>query len=139
MGLNVALKDRARAVVAEPSPTKVAGETIFADDIRLPWFRCRISSDEERKGRNGAQVERATGRHTLMFGKRDSEGTSLTNDDGGCVLRAQDRVEVESNSYGTHIYQLDSTPKPIRKKKTILGWTVSITRVDSLPFERKWP
>lgn len=122
MGLRAALVDRARISREEATATKVQGRTLSVP-ADLPWFRCRLELPE------GAEVtDQGQGRKvsrvgpSLMYDKRDSSGEDV-------LLKPNHRLEVNSLQLGNEEWLVTSTPKPMRKKRKVIGWTVALKRV----------
>ena len=147
MGLNAALVDRARRIAPSPSAVKVEGTTQFTD-IPGPWFRARLTpvsgaqteaSLRVRAGLadDGGSRSKSTERLTLMFGIKDTEGGSLVDETGRCVVNAPDRVEVASPQLGTFLYEGTEMPAVIRKKKKVIGYEVGLSRVHEFEFEER--
>ena len=127
MGLNTALVDRARRVVDTPLPTKVEGTTQFTP-VADQWFKCRLSyqaapeSDDQQGGRR-----RTPRPGDILMGLKDFDGELVT-------VESSDRLEVDSNELGRAIFEVTADPEPIRKKKKLIGWTFTVTRVEEHPF-----
>lgn len=133
MALGAVLKDRARYVRNEPAAVKVEGSTVMVSDSS-PWFRARLEMTALPESQDSQGRSRIVPAPSLMFGVRDSEGNSLIRDDGGCVISAQDRIEVESRELGTAIWEVTGDPVPMRKKRTVLGYQAPLQRVDTRTF-----
>jgi hypothetical protein len=111
---------------------RVEGTTQF-ETLHDPWFKCRFvynvapESDDTQGGRR--RVPR-TG--TIMCGLRDQDGNTL-------AINGSDRLEVNSRELGRAIFEITSDGEPIRKKKKMLGWMATVTRVEEHQFERAEP
>lgn len=147
MGLNAVLVDRARRHFAHPTPERVEGSTTFVS-VTSPWFRVRLTMPAGARTEASARVRagltddsgartRSVERPYIMFGVRDSEGHSLIGEDGRSVVSSQDRLEIDSPQLGRFLYEVTEEPAPIRKKRTIIGWTVGVSRVAEHEFERR--
>lgn len=134
MALTAALKDRARGIMSVPSTHKVEGKTVMAPDIRGPWFKARLGTMSSRESADGGGTWRTVKTPTLMFGIKDLEGGSLIDEDGGALLKAKDRVEVDSPQLGRAVYELTGDPEPMRKKARLLGFEAPLVRVDREEF-----
>jgi hypothetical protein len=133
MALASALVDRARIVRRVPNDYKVDGETGFVD-APGPWFKARLTIPESEEAVSGissrrvgldasTQRRRVVKRPTLMFGTRDSEGQQI-------VLTVEDKVEVDSRELGTEVWLVSADPGPIRAKRKVLGYTVTLRRIE---------
>lgn len=148
MALGAALKDRARAVRKLDTTHKVEGTTVMATETTA-WFKCRLdllggqkgaSASGRNFGRGEGNAERVQFTPSIMFGVKDSEGNSLIDDDTKeCVVRAKDRVEVDSPELGHVMWEVTGNPLPMRKKKRVIGFTASLSRLDFQEFERRNP
>lgn len=121
MGLNAALVDRARVVRNVSAGTRVEGRTPYTATPGQ-WFKVRLSLP------SGSESQASAGRSTsqqaqVMTGRKDVSGAVLD-------VRASDQVEVVSAALGTYLFEVTGTPKPIRKKRRLLGWTVQLVEVD---------
>lgn len=127
MSLQSALVDRARRVVDTPTGVRVEGTTQF-ETYYQPWFKCRLTlnaspeSDDTQQGRK--RVARPA---QMMCGMKDKDGNLL-------VINASDRLEVDSKELGRAVYEITSDGEPIRKKRKMLGWMATLTRVEEHPF-----
>jgi hypothetical protein len=111
MGLNSALVDRARCVWDEP----VAGASTA--EVHGTWFRCRVSGAPKSGG--DPTREGASATLSLLTGSKDSEGEDL-------LIRSSDRVEIDSAQFGQGTYGVAGFPSAMRKKRTIIGWSVKL-------------
>lgn len=127
MSLKSALVDQARRVVQQPTSQRVEGTTQF-ETYHYPWFRCRLTLSPSPDAAD-AQGGRTRTAHPaqIMCGMKDKDGNLL-------VISAADRLEVNSKELGRAIYEVTSDGEPIRKKRKMLGWTATITRVEEHPF-----
>jgi hypothetical protein len=132
MSLNAALVDRARRVVNTPSGQRVEGTTLF-EEYHYPWFKCRLTL-EAAPSTADAQGGRQRTPHPaqMMCGLKDQDGNLL-------AINASDTLEVNSKELGRALYQVTSDGEPIRKKRKMLGWTATLTRVEEHPFDRPEP
>lgn len=130
MALGSALVDRARRIVKEPATSRVEGTTIF-EDVPGPWFRCRLfltgdpESDDDQRSRR-----RTPRRPTLLVGRRDTEGNVIE-------LRADERLEVNSPQLGRAVWHIDGEPEPLRRRRSVIGWQVAVSRVVEHEFENE--
>lgn len=115
-----------------PTGERVEGTTIF-ETLREPWFRCRITVSPSPEG-NDAQAGR------MRTPKPAQMMCALHDQDGNLLdIRSADRLEVISNQLGRAVFELTTDGEPIRKKRKMLGWMASITRVEEHPFEEAEP
>lgn len=125
MGLRSALVDRARIVRKEASGPRVLGTTAVVP-VGGSWFRCRLdipmgAENTTEEGIGGGRRS-ATKRPTLMYDVRDEDG-------GTVELSFTDKVEIDSPQLGLATWRASATPRPIRKKRKVIGWEVSLERV----------
>lgn len=100
---------------------EVEGSTVYEED-EGPEFKARlqIESASERT-RDG--VTQTDPRPMLLTAKKDSEGTELD-------FKPSDRIKVVSKQLGTAIWEVDGEPEPLRKKRTVIGWQLTLHRVE---------
>ena len=132
MSLNSALVDRARRLVDTPTPQKVEGTTQF-QTLTYPWFKVRLTLSPAPES-DDPQAARRRVPHpaTLLVGLKDVDGNLVE-------IHADDRLEVDSKQLGRAIYQITGDGEPIRKKRKMLGWSATLTRVEEHPFARAEP
>jgi hypothetical protein len=119
MGLTTALVDRARIVSAEKMAEKVDGSTKFAD-ISDEWFRCRlIPAASPEVAVEGQERTRVVTRARLLVGVRDLSGQPVRLDHTA-------RVEVDSPDLGIKTYEIVEQPRPIRKRRRIMGYVMGV-------------
>lgn len=122
MGLGGALVDRAKIVRNEPSAAgRVAGSTRFVP-VEGDWFRARLElpSGTESSGPENSR-RRAVIAPTLMFEDVDERGQPIK-------LTTQDRVLVNSPEQDESMWEVVAEPQPIRKKRTVIGYQVTLRR-----------
>lgn len=129
MSLNSALVDRARRLVDTPTPVKVEGTTQF-QTLHYPWFKCRLTlaPAPEAPDPQAARV-RVARPATLLIGLKDADG-NLNQ------INADDKLEIDSKQLGRAVYQLTGDGEPIRKKRKLIGWAATATRVEEHEFVR---
>jgi hypothetical protein len=135
------LKDRARSIQSLPTETRVEGKTVMANDVLWgDWFKARLSEQSRRETTDGGGTWRTVKNPSLLFGVKDTYGqTLLDTDEGGSLLKARDRVEVDSVQLGRAVYELTGDPQPIRKKRRLIGFEAPLQRVDRQPHEESHP
>lgn len=121
MGLRAALVDRAYRIRKSPSGEKVEGTTIFApaESEAIP-ARLTLSTAAERNDDGRTITEPQP---TLIVYRRDLLGEELD-------WKATDRIRVESQQLGNHEFEVQGDPQPMRKKRRIIGWTITLRRTD---------
>lgn len=122
MGLRAALVDRAVRLRKDPTGRRVEGTTIYEEQEAEQPVRVRLTVQAagEDLG-DGRSVTEPT--PTLMVYRKDLGGQPLD-------WRATDRVRVTSRELGEAIYEVDGEPVPIRKKRRVIGWTLTVKRVE---------
>lgn len=136
MGLNAALVDKARVRRMTPLPQKVEGKTL-STDVWSAWFKCRLelpsgSLLRDRATEEGGQRSRVVTSPTLICGIRDAEGLLIE-------VNARDLLDVNSVQLGRETWQITADPAPMRKKRRVIGWTLSLQRVEEHEFEPRLP
>ena len=132
MALRGALVDRGRIIRKEVvAVAKVDGRPVFAEPEpeEVPLFRCRLDlpAAPQRPDDSGRRYTRRT--PTLLVGVRDQAGNVLE-------FQQDDDIEVISPQLGTARWKVDGEPKPLRKKRRVIGWELSIGRVEESQAER---
>lgn len=136
MALRGALKDRARIVRKEADAKRVQGRTIFHDRAS-PLFRCRLDIQEAPEGKDQAGNMSTTETPMLMTDRVDADRNLL-------FIQADDELELESRDLahteerGWHlvaVYQVSGEPKPIRKKRKVIGWQMTLKLVSESPVD----
>ena len=121
MGLRSALVDRAYRIRKSPSAKRVEGSTVFRSVESEPVrARLNLTSAGERPEDGRVLTEPQP---TLIVYKRDLVGEELD-------WRSTDRIRVESRELGTHDYEIQGEPQPMRKKRTIIGWQITLRRTE---------
>lgn len=130
MGLGSALVDRARIVrQVSATETRVAGSSVLAQ-VEGNWFRARL---ELPGGSESEAPERGRRRQvlapTLLFEPFDEANEDVD-------LSADDYVEVDSVELGRTRWQITTFPQPIRKKRAVIGFQVTLRRIANRELER---
>lgn len=126
MALGAALVDRARTV-SKSGSRRVEGTTRLRE-TRSPWFKARIMLAEAPESLEQDDRRRALSRPGLMYARLDENGDPVE-------VRNTMQVEVVSSALEDPlIYDVAGDPKPIRKKKRVIGWRVSLSRTAEHEF-----
>lgn len=125
MGLGSALVDRARAIRHEQSAQKIDGRTQQLGQTTGPWFRCRFEQAARPRSKDGNRT-RAASNPTIMCGPRDENGDPVS-------ITVQDEIEVEAEEVdpASGRFRVAGDPEPIRKKRTLIGWSIPLKRVEA--------
>lgn len=90
------------------------------------WFLARIQLPASPETADPSGRRRTSTTPTLMYGVKDSAGQPV-------VLSPEDRLEVDSPTQfeegQTQQYDVVGLPEPMRKKRQVIGWTVTLKRV----------
>lgn len=121
MGLRAALVDTAYRIRKSPTGEKVEGTTVFApgESEAIP-ARLTLSTAAERTEDGRVLTEPQP---TLLVYRRDLLGQELD-------WKASDRIRVESEQLGDHDFEIQGEPQPMRKKRRIIGWSITLRRTD---------
>ena len=124
MGINTALVDRARQVTKVSTGVKVEGSTRFVDTIGT-WFRVRLALADDTEAKDpGDSVRRSPRSSSVMVAFRDDQGVPV-------AITANDVLEIESEEQGQpSFWEASGPPKPIRKKRSVIGYTVKVKRLE---------
>jgi hypothetical protein len=122
VALGSALVDRARPLREQPTADKVEGTTQFAT-VPGEWFRCRldVTTQPESPDPSGGR-RRVEARPSLLYEWHDAAGLPV-------ALTTEDRVEVASPELGTAVWLLEGDPRPLRKKRRVIGFEATLRRV----------
>lgn len=121
MGLRSALVDRAYRIRKSPKSKRVEGSTVFqATESEAVRARLSITAAGERTEDGRVLTEPQP---TLIVYKKDVVGDMLD-------WKATDRILVESNELGTHEFEVQGEPQPMRKKRSIIGWQINLRRTE---------
>jgi hypothetical protein len=124
MSLRAIMVDRARVVRREKSGAKVEGSSAFGD-VKSEWIRARLDvQSRDRTSSQAAGGRPATESAQLILPMRDLAG-------GLVDVTADDRVEVKSRELGEHTFVVDGDPLPLRKRRTMIGYTLRLRRVEA--------
>ncbi len=121
MGFRGALVDRAVRIRKSSTGRRVEGTTIFEPNESA---EIRVRLDIKAAGE-----ELADGRilteptPVLLVFRRDMDGTYLD-------WKASDRILVTSAQLGEHEYEVQGEPVPMRRKRRVLGWELTLRRTE---------
>jgi hypothetical protein len=122
VSLNAALVDRARRLVDTPLGTKVEGSTQFAT-VEDAWFKCRLTLGAAPEADDSTGARRRVSRTgSVLCGVKDLTNEPLT-------ILATDRLEINSKELGRYIFDVTDDPAPLRKKRKLIGWSITVVRV----------
>lgn len=128
MGLASALVDQARVVERTAAGRRVEGRTLYGTQTG-PWFACRLTlpvSPEQADAAAGIKV--VVRAPELMYDVVDADG-------GDVRLTNQTRVEVDSVELGRTLWEVVADPEPLRKKTSVIGFQVSLRRLEAHPAD----
>jgi hypothetical protein len=127
MALRGALVDTAYRIRKQPDARKVEGSTVYAPTESEPIkARLTLSTAAERP-EDGRVVTEP--RPTLIVLKKDMRGNELD-------WKASDRIRVESRELGINTFEIDGDPQPMRKKRRIIGYSLTLRRTEENPNAR---
>lgn len=119
--LGAALRDRGRVLPRTQDATvRVEGTILTTTGPPGPEFRCLYDPGNESETRDNARVRRVRPA-SLLTGTRATDGSVLD-------IKAHDRVEIVTRE-GALRFEVMGTPTPIKKRRTILGWTCRLQEV----------
>lgn len=121
MALRAALVDRAYIRRNRAAERKVDGRRIYSSGWS-PEIRARLTVSAASKRREDGRPMTEP-RPTLILWRRDKAGARIDP-------RMTDRIRVESVELGTHLHEVDGEPQPIRKKRAVIGWTMTVRRLE---------
>lgn len=108
----------------EDGGIRVRGRTTFVE-VRGDWFRCRMQLPASPENLDGVTFRRSVIKvPTLMYDTVDSGRQPV-------VLSPEMRLEIEAPELGENqVWDVTSAPEPFRKKKRVIGWQVTLRRVE---------
>lgn len=121
MGLLSVLVDRATPITKSDTATRVNGQKIYESEEGTD-FRCRLELPQQQESREAGRIRGVTV-PTLYAPARDVEG-------GPVDIRGEQEIEVRSQELGTSVWMVDGDPAPLRKKRRVLGWQVTLRKVE---------
>jgi len=129
MALTAALVDQARVYVRRPTAgPKVEGRTQFVDSVS-PWIKARLQlpASPETVDEGVRSRRRTVTVPTAMVNFKDKAGNPVE-------ITNQTKVGIQSKQQlgeGVEvIYQVTADPEPIRKKRKVIGFTLTLRRVE---------
>jgi hypothetical protein len=121
MGFRGALVDTAYRIRQSPTRKRVEGSTVFQPNESEPIkARLTINTAGERTEDGRVLTEPQP---TLVVYRKDLLGETLD-------WKASDRIRVESVELGTHDFEIQGEPQPMRKKRRVIGWTFTLRRTE---------
>lgn len=121
MAIGAATPDHARVRRDVRSGERVVGRYVTTVAYSEP-FRCRYTPAQESESRSQGGVRR-TKPATVMVSRAALAARGLAG------LRASDRLEVTPLGGQPVLMEVQGEPKPIRKRRTTIGWTAQVQRV----------
>lgn len=137
MALRGALKDRGRILRKEADAKRVDGRTVF-NPVSKPLFRCRLEVNDAPESEDQGGVMSTDQEPGLLTDRKDVEHEVL-------FFQPDDEIEVESRDLaeteerGWHVvgtFKVNGEPKPIRKKRKVIGYQLRLKRVSESPMVR---
>jgi hypothetical protein len=121
VGIRHVCVDHGRLLIKEPSAGRVEGRTTF-EPVAGTWFRCRLFYEGAPDQMDGQAAHwKAVPTPQILTTMRDDAGQRLDFHDDY-------RVQIRSN-LGNHVWRLSGEPEPIRKKRRVIGWLLTVERV----------
>jgi hypothetical protein len=128
VALDSAFVDRARIIRQEAaSAVRVAGSTVMAE-VETEWFDAMLQMPS-----GAASTEPSGGRRrvvkvpTLLYDIEDHAGEPVE-------IRLGDKIEVESDRFGTAYWEPTGEAEPLATLQEILGFQVTLQRVVDRTF-----
>lgn len=130
MAIGAALKDRGHIVRKEATAKRVEGRTTFVA-VAKPEFKCRLEIKKVPESKDEGGNVSYTSTPLLMTGRRDKEHNLLE-------FQVDDYIEITSKDMPQFngVYQVDGLAEPMRKKRRVLGWMLTLAAVDESAFSR---
>ena len=122
MAYSGALVDRARVIRKVSAGHRVEGTTVLTPQTGS-WFRARLGSSPAPQTPVDAASTHTTNESSLLVGLKDSDGNPLD-------ISAVDQIEVDSKQLGRALWTVTGSPKPLRKKRSLIGYRVAVRKVD---------
>ena len=130
MALGAALKDRGQIVRKETQAKRVEGRTLFVP-VKRPIFKCRLEVKKVPESKDAGGVMSYTSTPLLLCGRRDKEHNLL-------AFEPDDYIEIESKDMPQFngVYQVEGLAEPLRKKRRVIGWQLTLSAMDESAFNR---
>lgn len=127
MGLESALVDRARIVSQQATGVRTRGMSQMAP-VTGPWFAALLQLPQSPSNPDSSQGRsRVVRSPTLLFDVIDEENNTV-------VVTAAVRLEVESDRFGTSLWEPTGDPEPLATLYETLGFQVTIRQVADHEF-----
>lgn len=122
MSISGVCVDRGRFLVKEPTAARVEGSTQFVP-VTSQWFKCRLFEDAspDIADAQGGHFE-STNTPQVLTPAKDLDGVPLD-------IKASDRLEISSKQFGRFVWRMSGEPQPLRKKRKVIGWVLTVERV----------
>lgn len=133
MALGNALVDRARIYTRQPvAARRVEGSTRYVDSVG-PWIKARLTipmSPEQTSAAIPSSRRRVSQTPTVMLLRRDMTGVDV-------FVTPEMRLGILSKEqFGPGVevlFEVTADPEPIRKKRRVIGFVLSVRRVIDHP------
>lgn len=128
MALAGALVDKGRCISNQALPQRVEGTTQMTP-VATAWFKCRLSLPKgtEPADPTASDRRRYVRQPELLVGHRDKDGHPID-------IKGKDRIEVDSRQFGNLHFEVVGDPEPLRKKRRVIGWVLTLERADEHPM-----
>jgi hypothetical protein len=122
MPVTSACVDRGRQIIKEPSGPRVEGRTQFTP-VAGPWFKCRLFYEgaPDTTDAQGAHFK-STPAPQVLTPAVDLMGNPL-------VFTDDTQLQVNSMELGNTIWRMAATAEPLRKRRRIIGYILTVERV----------
>lgn len=124
VALTTALVDRARTVRQDPLLEKVGGKTRHVP-VRGDWFKVRLQLPGGGEVGDGTpwSGRRVVREPSVLMGVKDLKGNPV-------ALTVEDRLEIRSKQLGDAEWEVVTAPEPLRKKRRVIGYELTVRRVE---------
>lgn len=128
MSLAAVCVDRGRIVRKVASGVRTEGRTSFVP-VPEQWFKTRLFEDASPN-----QVD-PVGGHVTSVDR--PQALTVAKDLDGNVLSFQGDfvIDISSREFGRYLFRMAGEPQPLRKKRRIIGWQLTLERVVERAFE----
>lgn len=128
MSIRAVCVDYGRIVRLEEALRRVEGRTTFVP-VTEQWFKCRLflNMAPDQKDQFRAHETAVPAPQVL---------TPLTDLSGNRMVFTGDvRMDISSAELGRAIWRVNAEPQPLRKRRRVIGWLVTVERVIEREYE----
>lgn len=120
--------DQGRLLIKEPTAARVEGRTSFVP-VPGSWFKCRLFYEGAQDQADAQQA------HWKTVPAPQVMAVTHAHDGSRLVFHSDYRLQVRSHQLGDAIWRLAGEPEPLRKRRRVIGWLLTVERVIERSFD----